>query len=254
MSGRVARATTLLVTALVACGSNGAPVRSQPATSASTWVERVAEPRQAVTGPPPLLVLLHGIGADENDLFPLARQLDLRFKVVSLRAPHDYHTGHAWFHIDFGPAGTVIPDVAQARATLADLVGWLADAPARLGTDPARTFLLGFSQGAMMSVGVLRTTPERLAGVVALSGRADETLFEVRAARDAIARVPLLVAHGIYDDVLPIENGRHTRDAFQGLSRDFMYREFPVRHGIDEAELTLVAAWLTAHLDGGDVR
>jgi phospholipase/carboxylesterase len=229
---------------LASCGAGAGPVISPPA-----WVERPLPARQQIDGrPPPLLVLLHGIGADENDLFPLAQRLDPRFTVVSLRAPHRYHQGWAWFHIDFQPGGTVVPDVAQARATLADLLRWLQAEPGRLGTDPRCTFLLGFSQGAMMSLGVLRSEPERLAGVVALSGRPSEELFEPRAAREAIAAVPLLVAHGTLDDVLPIAQGRSTRDAFASLSRDFTYREFPIGHAISEEEMALVAAWLSARL------
>jgi len=237
---------TLVAVALAAC--EGGPVNERP--SSPPWIERVLESRRPpTTGKPPLVVLLHGIGADENDLFPLAGELDKRFKVVSLRAPYDYHQGHAWFRIDFGPGGTLTPDVAQARATLGDLIRWIAAAPERLRVDPDRIFLLGFSQGAMMSIGVLRAAPERVAGVVALSGRGDEDVFPATAPRDAIARVPLLVAHGTFDDVLPIENGRRTRDLFQELSRDFTYREFPVRHGIDHDELAVVEAWLSAHLD-----
>ncbi len=244
----VARAATLLAVILTACSDSGGPVQGKQ--SPPPWVERVLESRRPpATGKPPLLVMLHGIGADENDLFPLAGEIDQRFKVVSLRAPYDYHTGHAWFRIDFGPGGVLKPDVAQARATLGDLVRWLAAAPDRLRVDPQRVYLLGFSQGAMMSIGVLRTAPERVAGVVALSGLGDESIFEVQAPRDAIARVPLLVAHGTMDDVLPIENGRRTRDLFQGLSRDFTYREFPIRHGIDHEELSVVEQWLSAHLD-----
>ena len=247
MSGRRARVATLLAVVLAACSGGGGPMQTAP--SSPPWVERVLESREPPTsGKPPLVVMLHGIGADENDLFPLAGEIDKRFKVVSLRAPYDYHTGHAWFRIDFGPGGAMKPDVAQARATLGDLVRWIAAAPERLRVDPARVFLLGFSQGAMMSIGVLRTAPERLAGVVALSGRGDEELFEVAAPRDAIARVPLLVAHGTDDDVLPIENGRRTRDLFQGLSRDFTYREFPVRHGIDHEEMVVVEGWLAARV------
>jgi phospholipase/carboxylesterase len=195
-------------------------------------------------------VLLHGIGADENDLLPLARRLDPRFTVVSLRAPRPYHEGYAWFHIDFRPDGTVVPDVSQARGTLGDLLGWLDAAPARLETDPTRTFVLGFSQGAMMSLGLLLRAPERLAGVVALSGRSPEGLFEQQASREAVAAVPLLVVHGTRDDVLPVTQGRLTRDAFVSLSRDFTYREFPIGHGIADEELTLVAAWLVERLPG----
>ncbi len=211
----------------------------------STFVERV---RPAPGGRPPLLVLLHGIGADENDLFPLAAELDPRFTVVSLRAPRHYHGGWAWFDIEFAPGGRVVPDVAQARATLADLVAWLEAAPGRLGTDPANTFLFGFSQGAMMSLGVLRTVPERLAGVVALSGRYSADLFPPAAPDDAVGRVPLFVAHGTHDDVLPVEHGRSVRDAFQPLSRDFTYREYPIGHAIGGDELRLVAEWLAARL------
>jgi phospholipase/carboxylesterase len=207
------------------------------------FVERVVPAREG-SAAPPLVALLHGIGADEHDLLPLARFLDPRCQVVSLRAPHDYVVGYAWFPIEFRPDGTVVPDAAAAREALSDFRAWLAGAPARLRTDPARTFLLGFSQGAMMGMGALLTAPERLAGVVALSGRFSPALFDAAAPEEAIARVPLLVAHGEYDDVLPIVHGRAVRDAFAGRSRDFSYREFPIGHEISPEEIALVARWI----------
>jgi len=234
-----------VVLAAVACHDR-APVMPAPEFTA-----RVVEPRQpASDGKPPLLVLLHGIGADENDLLPLGPMLDPRLKVVSLRAPRDYQIGYAWFQIDWGADGSVRPHVEQAEQSLADLVRWLEDAPARYGTDPDRTYLLGFSQGAMMSLGVLRTSPALLAGVMALSGRDPDALFPMTASAEAVAAVPLLVAHGTLDDLLPVENGRRTRAAFENLSRDFTYREFAVGHGIDQDEIAWVREWLRAHLDG----
>lgn len=221
-----------------------------PAADPPRLVERVVAARRSAPGsPPPLLVLLHGIGADENDLIDLAPALDPRFTVVSVRAPRSYHMGYAWFQIDWRRDGSIVPDAAQARATLADLVRWLDAAPARLGADPARLYLLGFSQGAMMSLGVLRTAPDRLAGVVALSGLFDDSLVPASAPASAIARVPLFVAHGTRDDVLPIARGRALRDVFQPLVRDFTWREYTVAHGIAPDELRDVAAWLTARLD-----
>jgi phospholipase/carboxylesterase len=235
--------------ALASCDQGGKPMTN---ADAPAWVERTAAPRRPEPGRrPPLLVLLHGIGADEDDLFPLAASLDPRFTVVSLRAPHRYSIGWAWFRIDLHPGGTVTPDAAQARETLADLVRWLERAPGRHGTDPARTYLLGFSQGAMMSLGALHRAPRLLAGVVALSGRSPDGLFEAPADPDAVARVPLLVAHGTHDDLLPVAHGRRTREAFASLSRDFTYREFPVGHGISPEELALVGAWLAERLGPG---
>lgn len=212
-----------------------------------SWTVRAVGPQEP-TPSPPLLVLLHGIGADEFDLLPIAQALDPRLVVASIRAPHAYYGGCAWFHVDFLRDGTVVPDVPQARKTLADLVRWIEAAPERFGTDPARTFMLGFSQGAMMSLGVLGTIPQRLAGVIALSGRYLPDLFPRTAADDAVARVPLLVAHGTLDDVLPVEHGRATRDAFAPLSRDLTYEEFTVAHGIIDTELALIAAWLARRL------
>src|SRR5262245_51311863 len=100
------------------------------------FVERSQGPRRAEDRPP-LLVFLHGIGADENDLFPLASFVDARFHVVSLRAPHRHVVGYAWFPLDFRDDGTVVPDVPAAREALDALTGWIEAAPARLGTDPA---------------------------------------------------------------------------------------------------------------------
>jgi len=198
---------------------------------------------------PPMLVLLHGIGANENDLVSLAADVDPRLLVVSLRAPRPYHSGFAWFGLDFPAQGEVVPNVEQAHETVADLVRWLDAAPARLGADPQQVYLLGFSQGAMMSLAVLRTAPERLAGVVALSGLFDDRLVTTRAADAAVARVPVFVAHGVEDRVLPIADGRAIRDRFQPVVEDFTYREYPMAHTIGPDEKRDVATWLTLRID-----
>ena len=211
------------------------------------FVERVVPARQPAATPP-LLVLLHGIGADEHDLLPLADTVDPRFVVASLRAPHPYFGGYAWFPIDVRPGGRVVPDLGSARTALAGLIQWLTAAPARLATDPAQTFLLGFSQGAMMSLAALHRVPERLAGVVALSGRVPEPLIENGSPPGAIAQVPVFVGHGTLDNVVPISSGRRARDLLHPLVRDFTYQEFDVGHGIGHGELATVTAWLTTRL------
>jgi phospholipase/carboxylesterase len=196
-----------------------------------------------------MLVLLHGIGSNEKDLAPLASDFDPRLLVVSLRAPRPYHGGWAWFGLDFPGGGEVVPNVEQAHETVADLVRWLTAAPARLGADPEQVYLLGFSQGAMMSLAVLRTAPERIAGVVALSGLFDDRLVATPATDAAVAHVPVFVAHGVDDRVLPIADGRAVRDRFQPIVEDFTYREYPMAHTIGPDEKRDVAAWLAARID-----
>jgi phospholipase/carboxylesterase len=230
----------VLVGALAAC---------DPSVPPPQWTERVVAPRRTTSEAPPLLVLLHGLGGDERNLLPFAEHLDPRFLVVSVRAPRTHRGGYAWFRLTWIAAGDVVPDREQARESLADLVRWVEAAPRRLGADRRRVFLLGFSQGAMMSLGVLRAAPERLAGVVALSGHFDEELFDEAAAADAIARVPLFVAHGTNDDVLPIADGRAIRAFFTPRARDFAYREYPIAHAIGPDELRDVAEWLRRRLE-----
>ena len=196
-----------------------------------------------------MLVLLHGIGSNENDLVSLAGELDPRLLVVSLRAPRPYQRGFAWFGLDFPGAGRIVPNVEQAHETIGDLVRWLAVAPARLGADPQQVYLLGFSQGAMMSLAVLRTAPEKLAGVLALSGLFDDRLVATPAADGAVAHVPVFVAHGVDDRVLPIADGRAIRDRFQPIVENFTYREYPTAHAIGPDERRDIAEWLTARID-----
>lgn len=241
MRTRVAPIVAAVAVALAACTPDVAP--------APRWPERVVDARRTTPGEaPPLLVLLHGLGGDEDDLLPLAARLDPRFVVVGLRAPLPHQGGHSWFGLRRRVAGAIEADRAQARATLGHLVRWLAAAPGRLEADRRRVFLLGFSQGAIMSLGALAAAPAELAGVVALAGHFDAALFDQDAAADAVARVPLFVAHGTLDDVLPVASGRAVRDHFGPRLRDFTYREYPVGHTVGAAMLDDVAAWLAARL------
>ena len=239
------------IAAAILAGCDGTPA-SHVEPPAPAFVERVVRLRRAAErATPPMLVLLHGIGSNENDLLSLARELDPRLLVVSLRAPRPYQSGFAWFGLDFSGHGDVVPNVEQAHETVADLVRWLGAAPARLRADPQQVYLLGFSQGAMMSLAVLRTAPERLAGVVALSGMFDDRLVNVPASDTALAHVPVFVAHGVDDRMLPIADGRAIRDRFQPVVEDFTYREYPITHTITPDEKLDIGAWLTARIDGG---
>src|SRR5512138_453107 len=147
---------------------------------------------------PPLLVLLHGIGADELDLLPVADALDPRLLTVSLRAPYEAEPmGYAWYALDWGTTPPT-PRVDQAEASRAALADHLPELVSEAGADPGRVFLFGFSQGAAMALAVALTRPELLRGVVAHSARALPALArpEGRAAPEALARLDALVLHG----------------------------------------------------------
>lgn len=209
----------------------------------------VREPGREGLTAPPLLLLLHGIGSNEDDLFGLAPYLDERFRVVSARAPValDYG-GYGWFRIDFTPRG-MVADIEQAKRSLAMLSIFIDELVGAYGADGGRVYLMGFSQGAMMSLALLVTSPEKVAGVVAMSGRLPRQVLELEPDREALAGKPVLVTHGLYDPVLPIDNGHAVRDYLSELPVELKYREYPMQHEVSMESLRDVTQWLTETLD-----
>jgi phospholipase/carboxylesterase len=194
-------------------------------------------------------VLLHGVGADEHDLLPLVPHLDRRLLAVSLRAPREADVmGYSWFDIDWSTAPPRY-DLAQAEESRAGLVALLPELVRRHHTDPTRTFLLGFSQGAAVALAVALTRPDLVRGVVVHSGRLFPDLADRVAPPPALARLDALVLHGVDDPVLPVERGREIRDFLAPLLGDrLQYAEHEGEHGVTPESLEDVRGWLAARL------
>jgi phospholipase/carboxylesterase len=193
-------------------------------------------------------VLLHGIGADEHDLLGLAPALDPRFFVVSVRAPLTYRIGHAWYEIDYD-AVPPRADLAQAEASRALLEAELPALQTRHGTDPARTFLLGFSQGAILALGLALSRPELVAGLVLHSGRVLPPFATPPPTPERLAHVSALVVHGTSDDVIPVERGRDVAALLApALGDRLTFREHAAGHEVTPATLRELSAWLAARL------
>jgi phospholipase/carboxylesterase len=208
------------------------------------------EPRARDAGRrPPLILLLHGIGSDEADLYALAPHLDGRLLVVSARAPFEMGPGaYAWFNIGFTPGG-IVADKAQLKASLKLLSGFIDELVSAYGADEGRVYVAGFSQGAVMGMALLLTRPAKLAGVVAMSGRFPAQLLTQETDRQALAGKRVLVTHGLHDAVLPVEHSRAALEHLKALPLELTYREYPTGHEVSMENLRDVSAWLTDALD-----
>lgn len=198
---------------------------------------------------PPLLLLLHGVGSHERDLFALAPALDPRLLILSLRAPNVLGPdSYAWFRFSPTPAVNRI-NVEQAEGSRQVLLRFIPAAVAVYNTDPARVYLMGFSQGAIMSASVALTHPELVAGAVLMSGRILPEIHPMIAPADALRGLPILVVHGTRDTVLPIAHGRATSETLSTLPVALTYREYEMGHTITDESIADITAWISARLD-----
>jgi phospholipase/carboxylesterase len=212
-------------------------------------VHLARRPVKPSSSQPPLLLLLHGIGSNEDDLFGLAPYLDERFLIVSARAPVLMGAGaYGWFNIEFTPQG-MVADVEQAKRSLDLLPGFLDELIETYRVNDRCVYLVGFSQGAMMSLALALTDPEKIAGVVAMSGRFPSQVLEHKLNQGALEGMPVLVTHGIYDPVLPVGEGRAIRKSLEALPVELTYHEYPMGHEVTMDSLRDVSAWLRKSLD-----
>lgn len=198
---------------------------------------------------PPALILLHGVGSNEQDLFGLADRLDPRFTVVSARGPLTRSPGsYAWFPVQFAPGGFVIdPEHAErSRQLLLQFTGELVD---EYQIDAKEVYLMGFSQGCIMSLYAALTEPERYAGVAGMSGRLLPEVLPKLASPERLQGFPLLVVHGTEDTTIPVSYGRDIRDQLSKLPVHLDYREYPIGHWVTDQTIGDIRAWLSSRLD-----
>ncbi|NTV20351.1 MAG: phospholipase [Chlorobium limicola] len=201
----------------------------------------------------PLMIMLHGYGSNEKDLIQLGPMLDERVRYISARAPHSLDFGmFGWFPIEFTANGIIVDyDAAEEARRL--LITFIGEIIAEYRPQGNRVFLMGFSQGSVMSYLTAFERPELLHGVIACSGQLPRQDSIPENSKHALRQLPFLVVHGVFDDVLPIGKGAESNRFLKSMVADLTYREFPMAHEISPAALKLVSEWLqerVARLDG----
>ena len=200
--------------------------------------------RAAAGEPEGLLVLFHGRGVDENDLFPLLDELDPERRLLGLapRGPLSLPPG-GWHWYAFLEVG--FPEPETFLATYAAVSEWLDSVAAESGIGPERTVLGGFSQGAAMTyaLGLGRDRPHP-AALIALSGFMPTAPgFEL----DLSQPLPrVAIGHGTHDPVISVEWSRRAKAALEEAGADVLYRESPLAHTVDPRFLRELGPWLAA--------
>lgn len=183
------------------------------------------------TAHPPMIVLLHGAGSDERDMVGLWRQLPQDFIVVSPRAPFgDAGRGYRWYE------SKTAAGFAKARAVIDHVVD---GATKEYGADPARVFIGGFSQGAVMTFDVALREPGKFRGAAVLSG----ALLAVTP-RTA-SPTPVFIGHGTTDDRIPYAAAESAKAELARLGVPVTFHAYAgMGHDVGAAETRDLSDWL----------
>jgi phospholipase/carboxylesterase len=202
-------------------------------------------PAAAGAAEPWLLVLLHGVGSNEQDLFGLAPQVPAQFHVLSLRGPLTLGPGsYAWFTFGVAADGSRAIDAAQEAASRPLVAQAVQQAGEQLGVPPERVVVGGFSQGGIMSLSLLLTQPELLHAAMVMHSRLLPEVQSLQAPPERLRGRELWVSHGTEDAMIPLASARQIRDVVASLPVALTYREYPGGHELRPAELRDAMAWL----------
>ncbi|QYJ67845.1 alpha/beta hydrolase [Flavobacterium litorale] len=193
----------------------------------------------------PLLVLLHGYGSNEEDLFSFAAQLPDEYFVVSARAPYALPPyGNAWYAINFDADMNKFSDNEQAVKSRDLIAKFIDELIANYAIDGDNIALVGFSQGSILSYAVALTYPERVNRVVALSGYLNTDIIEQSSNTTAINKLRFFISHGTADQVIPVDWARKAPEAIKSLGIPAEYHEYPVGHGVAPQNFYDMVVWL----------
>lgn len=186
----------------------------------------------------PLVFVLHGRGADANDLADIAPLIDNNYRFIFPNAPEPFEPapgfsfGYTWF--DGWPAER--NSFVRSRELL---MRFIDEAVARYPTPPGKVVLSGFSQGGMMSLDVGFRTQQKLAGIVVMSGALNE-----QEAPPFSPDIPVLMIHGTEDDMIPVLAARRGRRVLEQAGVHLEYHEFAMGHFVTPESMAVVRDFL----------
>jgi phospholipase/carboxylesterase len=193
---------------------------------------------------PPLLILLHGVGSNEKDLFSFADQLPDQFLVISVRAPITLDSNRfAWYQVDFSTGKPVFNkgQEERSRQLILDFIDQLNE---HHSFDPAKVYLAGFSQGAIMSYSVALTHPEKVRGIAIMSGRLLEEIKPIIVSPIKLQQLSIFISHGTQDGMLTVQYARESLKFLESLNLNPTYKEYFAGHGINADMRFDLIAWL----------
>ncbi|AOW21965.1 alpha/beta hydrolase [Urechidicola croceus] len=198
---------------------------------------------------PPLLILLHGYGSNEQDLFSFASELPEELLIISARAPLTLGAGaFAWYTIHFDMNNGKFSDTEEAIDARDKIATFIDEIKETYNTNPEKTFLLGFSQGTILSYAVALNYPNKVQHVIALSGYLNLDLIPKETNEDLYKNLDFFISHGTVDQVIPVEWAQNAQPFLSKLNIKHSYQEYMVGHGVAPQNFYAFKKWIEERL------
>jgi len=193
----------------------------------------------------PVLILLHGYGSNEEDLFSFATELPETYYVISVRAPHSLEPyGHAWYSLYFDRGQNKFSDNAQAIESRDKVVAFIDQLPGKYAVDMSDITLIGFSQGSILSYAIALSYPGKIKRVIAMSGYLNEEILVENYKSNDFSGLKMFVSHGSVDQTVPVDWARKATPILESLKIEHVYKEYPVGHGVAPQNFYDLLKWL----------
>ena len=193
----------------------------------------------------PAIIMLHGYGSDENDLFSFAGELPEQYHIIALKAPLPLQPyGNAWYHIHFDANDGKFNDIPQAVASRDLIANCIDEVISVYNVSAENITLLGFSQGTILSFAVALSYPEKVKNVIGLSGYIATDMLKEGYENNDFSKLEVYSSHGSVDQVIPVTWARKTNPFLDQLHIPCAYSEFPVGHGVSPQNFGELKSWL----------
>ena len=204
----------------------------------------VREPKE-ITKNTSMLILLHGYGSNEEDLFSFASELPNNLLIISVRAPQELGFGsYSWYTINFDSANGKFSDIPEAIEAREKIATFIDEIQNKYSINPNKTFLLGFSQGTILSYSIALNYPEKVQKVIALSGHINAELLPEKLDKNNYTNLDFFISHGSVDQVIPVTWANKAPEFLNQLEIKNIYQEYPVGHGVAPQNFYAFKKWI----------
>lgn len=198
---------------------------------------------------PSLLLLLHGYGSNEEDLFSFASELPDELLIISARAPLTLgNDSYSWYTIHFDTYNGKFSDTDEALEARDKIALFIDEITIEYNVNKENIFLLGFSQGTILSYSVALNYPDKIKNVIALSGYINQDLIPTTINENDYSNLDFFISHGSVDQVIPVEWAQNAPTFLNNLKIKNSYQEYVVGHGVAPQNFYDFKKWIEDRL------